>query len=40
MTERYKIPNPCNVCHQDKSTGWAAEALGRWREHSNWRMQR
>jgi len=40
MTGRYKIPNPCNVCHQDKPATWAAEALGRWREQSAWRLER
>ena len=39
MTENYKIPNPCNVCHKDKSTKWAAEALAQWRDRSPWRMQ-
>jgi len=32
------IPNPCNVCHTDKSTAWAAAAIGSWRERSPWRM--
>jgi predicted CXXCH cytochrome family protein len=27
MTEKYKIPNPCNLCHADKTTAWATEAL-------------
>ena len=40
MTERYKIPNPCDVCHRDKPANWAAEALGRWREQSPWRLER
>jgi predicted CXXCH cytochrome family protein len=24
------MPNACNLCHQDKTVGWAAEALTRW----------
>jgi predicted CXXCH cytochrome family protein len=39
MTEQYKIPNGCNLCHQDKSTAWATEALRRWPERSPWRME-
>lgn len=39
MTERYGIPNPCTACHQDKSTGWATDALNHWSERSPWRMQ-
>jgi predicted CXXCH cytochrome family protein len=37
-TESLKIPNPCNVCHADKSTGWAMDALKRWPNASPWRM--
>ncbi len=22
MTDNYKIPNPCNLCHNEKSTKW------------------
>ena len=35
-TDKYKIPNPCTSCHQDKSTTWAAEALRRWPQQSPW----
>ena len=37
MTKMYKIPNPCNVCHTDKSTEWAEAAMKQWR--SPWRLQ-
>ncbi len=36
-TKQYKIPNSCNLCHQDKSTDWAADALRRWSGPSPWR---
>jgi len=36
-TDALKIPNPCNVCHTDKSTQWASAALKTWVEHSPWR---
>jgi predicted CXXCH cytochrome family protein len=39
MTDRYKIPNPCNMCHAEKSTAWAAEALSHWPEFSSWRVE-
>ncbi|HEV2352445.1 MAG TPA: cytochrome c3 family protein [Terriglobia bacterium] len=39
MTEEYKIPNACNLCHQDKSTAWATDALRRWPERSPWRVE-
>ena len=38
MTEKYKIPNPCTMCHADKSTAWATDALRHWPERSPWRM--
>jgi predicted CXXCH cytochrome family protein len=38
-SDAYKIPNPCNVCHQDKSTAWAAAALKSWTDRSPWRLQ-
>jgi predicted CXXCH cytochrome family protein len=37
-TESLKIPNPCNVCHADKSAAWAMDALKRWPNASPWRM--
>jgi hypothetical protein len=38
MTDKYKIPNPCTACHNDKTTAWATEAMRRWPERSPWRM--
>jgi len=38
-TDAYKIPNPCNSCHTDKSTEWASTALKSWRDRSPWRME-
>jgi predicted CXXCH cytochrome family protein len=38
-TDAYNIPNPCNVCHKDKSTAWAAEILKSWGDRSPWRME-
>jgi predicted CXXCH cytochrome family protein len=37
-TDTYKIPNPCNICHKDKTTAWAAEAIQKWGNFSPWRM--
>jgi predicted CXXCH cytochrome family protein len=39
LTDRYKIPNPCTSCHQEKSTSWATEAIRRWPERSPWRVE-
>ncbi len=38
MSDQYKIPNPCTVCHKDKPTAWAADQLKTWRNVSPWRM--
>jgi predicted CXXCH cytochrome family protein len=38
MTDKYQISNPCTMCHSDKTTAWAAEALRQWPERSPWRM--
>ncbi|GEM_PF-170661 len=38
MSESLKIPNACNVCHTDKSTKWATDALTTWTDRSPWRM--
>jgi formate-dependent nitrite reductase cytochrome c552 subunit len=32
-----KIPNACNVCHDDKTPQWAADAIKSWPERSPWR---
>ncbi len=37
-TDNLKIPNACNVCHTDKSTAWAADALTHWKDRSPWRL--
>jgi formate-dependent nitrite reductase cytochrome c552 subunit len=37
-TDTLKIPNACNVCHTDKSTAWATDALKSWTDLSPWRM--
>ena len=37
-TDAYGIPNPCNVCHKDKSSAWAASVLKTWKDRSPWRM--
>ncbi len=37
-TEALKIPNPCNVCHKDRSTKWASDALRTWSNVSPWRV--
>jgi predicted CXXCH cytochrome family protein len=37
-TDSLKIPNACNVCHTDKSTAWAADALTHWKDRSPWRI--
>ena len=34
-----KIPNACNLCHTDKTTGWATTALKGWTDRSPWRAQ-
>lgn len=38
QTDALKIPNACNVCHKDKSTGWTADILRTWTDRSPWRM--
>jgi predicted CXXCH cytochrome family protein len=37
-TEKLRIPNSCNVCHVDKSTDWAKQALKTWPQFSPWRV--
>jgi predicted CXXCH cytochrome family protein len=36
-TSGLKIPNACNVCHADKTTAWASDALKMWSDRSPWR---
>jgi predicted CXXCH cytochrome family protein len=38
-TDTLKIPNACNSCHTDKTTGWAQAALKTWTDRSPWRMR-
>ena len=38
MTDKYKIPNPCNLCHTDKTTAWALDQIREWRGTSPWRV--
>ena len=39
MTDKYKIPNACTSCHQDKTTAWATKALREWPGRSPWRAE-
>jgi predicted CXXCH cytochrome family protein len=38
-TDTLKIPNACNLCHNDKTTAWATAALRTWADRSPWRGQ-
>ena len=38
MTDKYRIPNPCNSCHCDKTTAWASDTMRKWDELSPWRI--
>ena len=38
MSEQYKIPNPCVLCHKDQNNAWAARQLAGWPNVSVWRM--
>jgi predicted CXXCH cytochrome family protein len=38
MSDSLKIPNACNVCHTDKTTAWASDALKSWTNLSPWRV--
>jgi predicted CXXCH cytochrome family protein len=37
-TDSLKVPNACNLCHADKSTAWANDALMHWNDRSPWRI--
>ncbi len=39
LTDKYKIPNACTLCHTNQTTGWATEALRHWNERSPWRLE-
>jgi predicted CXXCH cytochrome family protein len=38
MSEAQKVPNPCLLCHKDKSNGWVTQQLAGWKDRSPWRM--
>jgi len=38
VSESLKVPNPCIVCHKDKTNAWATAALKTWPEFSPWRV--
>jgi hypothetical protein len=37
-TQTLNVPNPCTLCHKEKSIEWAEQTLGAWTERSPWRM--
>ena len=37
-TDALKVPNPCMVCHADKTTKWATDVLKSWNNLSPWRV--
>jgi hypothetical protein len=37
-TDSLKVPNACNVCHAQRSTAWATEALMHWQDRCPWRI--
>jgi predicted CXXCH cytochrome family protein len=37
MSDEYKIPNPCLICHKDQTTDWARTELKKWSNVSPWR---
>jgi predicted CXXCH cytochrome family protein len=37
-SDALKIPNACTLCHTDKNTAWATEALKTWQDRSPWRV--
>jgi predicted CXXCH cytochrome family protein len=40
QTIRYGIPNPCTLCHADKSNQWALNELRQWQNESPFRLDR
>jgi predicted CXXCH cytochrome family protein len=38
VTDSEKVPNPCTICHADKNTKWALDAMKTWTEYSPWRI--
>lgn len=39
QSDALRIPNACNLCHADKTTAWATDALNGWKNRSPWRTQ-
>jgi predicted CXXCH cytochrome family protein len=37
-TDALHVPNACTLCHADKSTAWATDALRHWAGRSPWRI--
>jgi predicted CXXCH cytochrome family protein len=37
-TQTLNIPNPCTLCHKEKSVEWAEQTLSAWTDRSPWRM--
>src|ERR1700678_2343829 len=37
-TQALNVPNPCTLCHKEKSVDWAEQTLSAWTERSPWRM--
>jgi predicted CXXCH cytochrome family protein len=38
-TRTLNIPNPCTLCHTDKSVDWAEQTLSAWTDRSPWRVR-
>ena len=38
-TQTLNVPNPCTLCHTDKTVEWAEQTLSGWTERSPWRMR-
>jgi predicted CXXCH cytochrome family protein len=38
QTASLGVPNPCNICHTDRSNAWTLETLATWADRSPWRM--
>jgi hypothetical protein len=39
-TDSLKVPNACNLCHKDKSSQWASDALKSWNNVGPWRVEK
>ena len=38
VSESMGMPNPCTLCHKEKSNRWALDALNTWPSVSPWRV--